>query len=145
MTYWLIPIQEDMWDTIRDEGVYGYKSKLDQYIQKGDFLIIYVSKYYAKIYGGKVVGIARVISDWYFDETPVFPEEKVRNKGIYPYRVKLQMLVSGVCDFKTILDKINFIEDKAQIAKYLRNAPANLKRPIPEEDAKIIEQCVAQG
>ncbi|AWR96984.1 EVE domain-containing protein [Acidianus sulfidivorans JP7] len=145
MTYWLIPIQEDMWDVIKDEGVYGYKSKLDQYIQKGDFLIIYVSKYYAKVYGGKVVGIVRVVSDWYFDETPIFPEEKVRNKGIYPYRVKVQTIVSGVCDFKSILDKINFIEDKAQLAKYLRNAPANLKRPIPEEDAKIIQQCLEIG
>lgn len=145
MTYWLIPIQEDMWDVIRYNGIYGYKTKLDEYIKKGDYLIIYVSKYYAKMYGGKVVGIVRVISDWYYDETPVFPEEKVRNKGIYPYRVKVEPIVTGACDFKSILDKINFIEDKAQLAKYLRNAPANLKRPIPEEDAKIIEQCVASS
>lgn len=142
MTYWLIPIQEDMWDTIRYEGVYGYKQDLSQFIAKGDYLIIYVSKYYAKVYGGKIVGIVKVLTEWYHDETPIFPEEKVRNRALFPYRVRVEPVITGVCDFKSILDKIVFIEDKAQLAKYLRNAPANLKRPIPEQDAKLIEECL---
>jgi Uncharacterized protein conserved in archaea len=76
------------------------------------------------------------------DETPIFPEEKVRNRALFPYRVRVEPVTTGVCDFKSILDKIVFIEDKAQLAKYLRNAPANLKRPIPEQDAKLIEECL---
>ncbi len=142
MTYWLIPIQEDMWDVILTQGVYGYKSNLKDYIKVGDKLIIYVSKYYAKIYGGKIVGVVKVTSDWYVDETPVFPEETVRNKGFYIYRVKVEPEITGICDIKAILDKIHFIEDTAQMAKYLRNAPANLKRPIPDDDGHTIEKCL---
>ncbi|EZQ02030.1 EVE domain-containing protein [Candidatus Acidianus copahuensis] len=142
MTYWLIPIQEDMWEVIKEKGIYGYKENLQQYIKNGDLLIIYISKYYAKTYGGKIVGVVKVTSDWFYDETPVFPEEIVRNKAIFPHRVKVEVENVGVCDFRDILDKINFIEDKLQMAKYLRNAPANLKRPIPEGDAKIIEECL---
>nr|WP_206760599.1 EVE domain-containing protein [Sulfolobus islandicus] len=145
VTYWLVPIQEDMWDIIRDKGVYGYKENLEEYIKEGDYIIIYVSKYYAKRYGGKIVGIVKVLSNWYEDQTPIYPEETVRNKGIYVYRVKVEPVVIGECDMKKILDKIRFIEDKGQIAKYLRNAPANLKRPIPESDAKIVEECLKES
>ncbi|EWG07969.1 MAG: hypothetical protein ASUL_02959 [Candidatus Aramenus sulfurataquae] len=142
MTYWLIPIQEDMWDVILTKGVWGYKTNLSEYIKKGDKLIIYVSKYYAKAYGGKIVGVVRVESDWYVDETPVFPEEVVRNKGMFIHRVKVFPEVTGVCDLKGILDKLRFVEDPAQLPKYLRNAPANLKRPIPDDDGKKIEMCL---
>ena len=88
MTFWLVPIQEDMWDNIQYDGVYGYKTNLSKYIKKGDNIIFYVSKYYATRYGGKIVGIGRVISDWYYDETPLYPEEKVRNRAVFPQRVK---------------------------------------------------------
>jgi predicted RNA-binding protein len=37
VTYWLVPIQEDMWDIIRDKGVYGYKENLEEYIKEGDY------------------------------------------------------------------------------------------------------------
>ncbi|MCY0849647.1 EVE domain-containing protein [Sulfuracidifex metallicus] len=144
MTYWIVPIQEDMWDVILSEGIYGYKEDISNYIKNGDYLVIYVSKYYAKKYGGKLVGVVKAISDWFKDETPLYPEEKIRNKGIFIYRIKVEPMVIGVCDFKLILDQIVFIEDKSQVAKYLRNAPANMKRPIPESDGKIIEQCLKE-
>ncbi|MEM0279124.1 MAG: EVE domain-containing protein, partial [Metallosphaera sp.] len=33
MTFWLVPIQEDMWDDIQTKGIYGYKSNLSKYIK----------------------------------------------------------------------------------------------------------------
>ncbi len=74
----------------------------------------------------------------------LIPEEKIRNKGIFVFRVKVEPTVIGVCDFKVILDDLTFIEDKSQMAKYLRNAPANMKRPIPDIDGKLIEQCLKE-
>ncbi len=143
MAYWLIPVQEDMWYTIQQVKIYGYnREEITRLVKPGDYFIFYVSKYYAKRYGGKIVGIMKVVSDWYEDDKPIFPEEIVRNKGIYNYRVKLEPVKEGVCDLKNILYKVSFIEDKYQFAKYLRNAPANLRRPIPESDVKIIEECI---
>lgn len=143
--YWLIPIQEDMWNVILNQGVYGHNRKIIiNYVKKDDYLIIYVSKYYAKRYGGKIVGIMKVVSDWYTDEKPIYPEEVVRGKGVYIYRVKVEPVLIGECDLKSILSKLTFIEDKFQLPKYLRNAPANMRRPIPENDVKLIEECLRQ-
>lgn len=145
MAYWLIPVQEDMWLTIQQVKIYGYnREEITELVKPGDYMVFYVSKYYAKRYGGKFVGIMKVVSDWYEDETPIFPEEQVRNKGIYNYRVKLEPVKIGVCDLKNILYKVSFIEDKYQFAKYLRNAPANLRRPVPEPDIKLIEECMEE-
>ncbi|BCU68384.1 EVE domain-containing protein [Sulfolobales archaeon HS-7] len=145
MKYWLIPIQEDDWNIIKTEKVYGYKKELSDLIKKGDRLIIYVSKYYAKRYGGKIVGILEIVSDWFIGDKPIFTEERVVNKVTLPFRAKVEVLVDGVCDLKMILDNLIFIEDKYQLAKYLRNAPANLKRPIPEVDANKIAECLKQS
>ncbi len=144
MTYWIVPIQEDMWDVILSRGIYGYKDDISNYVKEGDLLVIYVSKYYAKKYGGKIVGVVRTTSGWFKDDTPIYPEEVIRNRGIFVYRVKVEPIVVGVCDFKLIIDKVVFIEDKSQMAKYLRNAPANMKRPIPDGDGKIIEECLKE-
>ncbi|EHP68184.1 MAG: EVE domain-containing protein [Metallosphaera yellowstonensis] len=144
MTFWLVPIQEDMWDNIQYDGVYGYKSNLSKYIKQGDDLIFYVSKYYATRYGGKIVGIGKVVSEWYYDDTPLYPEEKVRNRALFPHRVKVEVWITGACDVKSLIGKVKFVEDVVQLPKYLRNAPANLGRPIPDFDAKIIEECLRQ-
>jgi predicted RNA-binding protein len=142
MSYWLIPIQEDDWLIVLNEKVYGSKRDLSSMIKKGDFLIFYVSKYYARRYGGKITGIMEVISDWYKDERPLFVEDKVKGRAVLANRIKLREVVVGSCNLKDILSSVTFIEDKYQLAKYLRNAPANLKRPIPERDAELISACL---
>ncbi|BCU70430.1 EVE domain-containing protein [Stygiolobus caldivivus] len=146
MAYWIIPVQEDFWEAILSINIYGYnKESIKQYVKKGDGLIFYVNKYYAKKYGGKFVGIYSVISDWYTDSTILFPEEKIKNRPIYIYRVKLEKIVVGECSSKDIIEKVHFIEDKYQFSKYLRNVPANLKRPIPLIDVQLIEQCLKES
>jgi predicted RNA-binding protein len=144
MAYWLVPIQEDMWNIILNQKIYGYnRPSIKEYIKKDDYIIVYVSKYYAKKLGGKIVGIFKVISDWFVDQKPIFPEEIVRGKGVYVYRIQLEPVTIGECDFKSILPKVSFIEDRFQLPKYLRNAPANLRRPIPENDVKLIQECLS--
>ncbi|BFH73676.1 EVE domain-containing protein [Sulfurisphaera javensis] len=143
MAYWIIPVQEDMWETILKTHVFGFRRESPQkYIKPGDYIIFYVGKYYAKKYGGKFVGIFKVISDWYYDETVLFPNEKLVGKAVEVYRIKLEPILVGECDSKDLIRSLSFIEDKFQFSKYLRNVPANLKRPIPEEDVKKIEECI---
>ncbi|MFP3201423.1 MAG: EVE domain-containing protein [Sulfolobus sp.] len=146
MTYWLIPVREDFWEVVMSTNVYGYeKESIMNTIKKDDILLFYVGKYYAKKYGGKFVGLMRVISDWYKDESILFPDEKIYNKPKYIYRVKLEPIIIGECAVKDVLYELSFIEDKFQFSKYLRNVPANLKRPLPEKDVKLIEECIRQS
>lgn len=142
MTYWLVPVQEDDWEIIKREKLFGYKKPLSEYIHQGDRLIVYVSKYYARRYGGKIVGVIHVVSDWFESDKPIFMEEIVRNKEVMKYRVKVEEVITGVCDIKEVLPSLRFVEDKYQLAKYLRNTPANLQRPIPEDDAEKIINCL---
>jgi len=44
----------------------------------------------------------------------------------------------GVADFKELVPKLRFITNKEKTNAYLVGTPANLRRPIPEEDAKTI-------
>lgn len=141
--YWIIPVQEDTWETIVKINIYGFRREsVKNYIKPGDYVIFYVGKYYAKKYGGKFVGIYKVVSEWYYDETPIFPHELLTGKAIDVYRIKLEPVLLGECDSKDLIRSLSFIEDKYQFSKFLRNVPANLKRPIPEQDVKKIEECI---
>jgi len=141
--YWIVPVQEDFWETVVKTNIFGFrKESVQRYIKVGDYIIFYVNKYYAKKYGGKFVGIYRVVSDWYVDETILYPNEQLTGKAIDIYRVKVEPVIIGECDSRELIKSLSFIEDKYQFSKYLRNVPANLKRPVPEEDAKKIEECL---
>lgn len=141
--YWIVPVQEDSWEVIVKTNVFGFrKETVKRYIRLGDYIIFYVNKYYAKKYGGKFVGIYKVISDWYEDEKVLFPNEKMVGKAIEVYRIKIEPVILGECDSRGLINSLSFVEDKYQFSKYLRNVPANLKRPVPEEDAKKIEECL---
>ncbi|AHC50752.1 hypothetical protein SUSAZ_01260 [Sulfolobus acidocaldarius SUSAZ] len=146
MTYWIIPVQEDFWEAVSSLNVFGHnKERATRYIKKGDLLIFYVNKYYAKRLGGMFVGIYRVSSDWYTDTTPLFPDEKLQNKVIHTYRINIEPLLAGKCPVRDILYELSFIEDKFQFSKFLRNVPGNLRRPVPVNDAKLIEECIKKS
>lgn len=144
MNYWLVPVQEDVWEVIKETKIYGIDKDIREIIRPGDRLVFYVTKYYAKMYGGKVVAIMEVESDWYEDHKPTFPAERARNIGLYIYRIKVKEIEVGVCDLRSILKQLTFVEEKDQLAKYLRRVPANLGRPIPENDVKLIQQCMKE-
>ncbi|BBD72403.1 hypothetical protein HS1genome_0792 [Sulfodiicoccus acidiphilus] len=129
---------------VREMKIYGADRDLSDVIKVGDQLLLYVTKYYAKMYGGKIVAIMEVESDWFQDNTPIFPAERARNRAIYVYRIRLRERELGVCDLRSILKELSFVEEKDQLAKYLRRVPANLGRPIPERDVKVIQECMKE-
>ncbi|MDK6028895.1 hypothetical protein QPL79_05920 [Ignisphaera sp. 4213-co] len=55
---------------------------------------------------------------------------------MYPWRIRLEPVKTG--DFNELAQKLSFVKRRNRPNAYLVGTPANLKRPIPEEDAKLI-------
>ena len=141
--YWIIAVSEDNWEVIRRENVYGAPEtpgvrSPTQLIEPGDIVIFYVKMKGSKKLGGKFVGAYKVASSWYREDKPLWPDEIREGKVKYPWRIKLKPIRIGIADFKELVPRLKFIEKKDRAQAYLVGTPANLRRPIPEDDAKLI-------
>ena len=139
--YWIIVISEENWEIVREKGIYGALESLrspTEIIWPGDVVIFYVKKKNSKKLGGKFVGAFKVISNWYREDKPLWPDEIREGKVKYPWRIKLEPIKFGIADFKELASKLTFIVKKERPHAYLIGTPANLRRPIPENDAKLI-------
>ena len=141
--YWIIAVSEDNWEIIKKENVYGAPEtsgvrSLIQLIEPGDVVIFYVKIKGSKKLGGKFVGAYEVISSWYREDKPLWPDEVKEDKVKYPWRIKLKPIKLGVVNFKELVPKLKFIEKKDRAHAYLVGTPANLRRPISEEDVRTI-------
>ena len=141
--YWIITVSEENWHVIRSSNIYGAPEPqrfkpIYELIRPGDIVIFYVKKRGSRGLGGKFVGAFRVISDWFREDRPLWPDETREGKVKYPWRVKLEPIKLGVVDLKELVPRLKFIERKDRLGAYLVGTPANLRRPIPEEDARII-------
>ena len=141
--YWIVTITEENWQLVQRLKIYGAPETLGlkqarELIKPGDIIIFYIKKKSSKVLGGKFVGAFKVISEWYHEEKPLWPDEIREGKVKYPWRVKLKPIKLGVADFKSLVPKLEFIKRKERPNAYLVGTPANLRRPIPEHDAKEI-------
>jgi len=141
--YWIITVTEENWQVIKEANVYGAPESQTprsacNLIKPGDIVIFYVKKKGSKNLGGKFVGAFRVASDWYREDKPMWPDEVREDRVKYPWKVRLEPIKLGIADFKSLVPKLEFIKRKERPSAYLVGTPANLRRPIPEEDAKLI-------
>lgn len=141
--YWIITVTEENWQTIKTINIYGapetrISKSARNLIKPGDIIIFYVKKKGSKSLGGKFVGAFKVISEWYRGDKPLWPDELREGKIKYPWRVKLELVKLGVADFKKLISKLKFIKKKNKAQTYLVGTPANMRRPIPENDVKLI-------
>jgi len=141
--YWIIAVSEDNWEIINKENIYGAPETSGvrsptQLIEPGDVVIFYVKMKGSKKLGGKFVGAYEVISSWYREDKPLWSDEVREGKVKYPWRIKLRPIKIGIAEFKELVPKLKFIEKKDRAQAYLVGTPANLRRPIPEEDVRTI-------
>lgn len=137
--YWVVAVPEENWKVIRDKKKWGYKESLEDLIKKEDVLIFYVTKSSSKELGGNFVGVAKVVDDWKKEEKELlWPDEKEKGKVIYPYRVSIELTKEGKASVDELVNKLSFIKNKEKWKVYFRNTPCNFRKPIPENDAKII-------
>ncbi|MEM0262398.1 MAG: EVE domain-containing protein [Ignisphaera sp.] len=142
-SYWIVVVSEENWGTIKNLNIYGApEPKLGkpiyELVKSGDYLIFYVAKKSSKTLGGKFVGVYKVASTWFREEKPLWQDEVKENRVKYPWRVKIEPVKIGIADFSELASKLKFIERKDRANAYLVGTPANMRRPIPEEDARTI-------
>jgi len=138
-----VTVSEENWLVIKSSNVYGAPESqrfkpVYELIKPGDILIFYVKKKGSRSLGGKLVGAYKVVSEWYREDKPLWPDEVREGKVKYPWRIKLRPIKIGIAEFKELVPKLKFIEKKDRAQAYLVGTPANLRRPIPEEDVRTI-------
>jgi predicted RNA-binding protein len=140
LTNWLIPVTEDNWEVIKRKNIYGApeNSAAPQLIKGGDNIIFYIIKKGSKRLGGKIVGVYRTISDWFKEGKPLWPDEVAESKVKYPWRIRVEPVKIGIVDLGEIAEKLSFTKRVRVLNVLLMGTPANAKKPISDEDLKVI-------
>jgi len=140
MNAWIIPVPEANWEIIKKMNVYGAPedSAAPKLIRVGDYLVFYVTVKGSRALGGKFVGVYRAVSDWFREDKPLWPDEVAEGKVKYPWRIRIEPVKLGVADFRELVDKLSFTKGRKMPQAMLVGTPANMRRPISEEDLKII-------
>ncbi len=138
--YWIIPITYDNWLVCHKEMIYGFGESLENHIKKGDIIIFYVMKSRCSNpdYASYFANAYEVVSNWFKENKPLWPDEVKAKKVLYPHRVTLRLVKEGKVKVEELVDELGFIKRKDVWKIYFRGCPANFKKPIPEEDAKLI-------
>jgi len=141
---WLIPISREEWDFINKRSIYGVTRghRAIKRIIEGDLLVFYVPRTKGGDLGGKIVSVYRVASKWSENYEPMFRGER---EAQYPIRASLELVKSGIADFWKLVPLLSFVKQKSNPSFYLMGTPANMNRPIPERDLKIIIEDMKQS
>ena len=105
-------------------------------------MLFYTKRKGSKRSGGRFVSVFRVASEWFREEEPLWPDEVREGRVRYPWRVRLEPVKLGEADFRELVPKLKFIGNKKRPNAYLVGTPANLRRPISEEDAETIMEAL---
>jgi len=130
-------VTEENWKIARKHQVWAVaRGSLCRKVRKGDFIVLYV------IGIGSFCTIMEIIEDWILSDQPIWADEKEAGKIKYPYQVKTRIVQEGLADVKKILPKLSFIENKRYWGLYFKGTPANMGKPIPESDYRIIYETM---
>ncbi|RLG37262.1 MAG: EVE domain-containing protein [Candidatus Alkanophagales archaeon] len=146
-SYWIIPVSEENWRVVKEKLVYGApeggRRHPKELIRPGDVVVFYVMKRGSRSLGGRFVGAFKAASEWFYDDKPLWPDEVSEGRVKYPWRVRLQPVKLGEASLEELAPRLSFIGNKSIPHAYLVGTPANMRRPIPEEDAKLIIDSLA--
>lgn len=142
--YWVFAVSEENWFVIKENRVHGVPegSAAVKLVGPSNVAVFYVKKRGAKSLGGKFVGVFKVTSSWFREDRLLWPDEVREGKVKYPWRIRLEPVKLGVANFNKLVPKLSFIRNKERAYAYLVGTPANLKRPILEEDAMLIMESL---
>ena len=133
MDMWICVTNYENWLIIKSKRIWGVNDRWKKYIQRvkpGDLMIFYVIP-------KSIGGIFRVISEPYYDDTPIFYPVKIR-KEKFPYRVRLEpvIVLKDPVDFSPLVEEVSFIKNKQRWSAPFRRAMFK----IDEKDFNIIRK-----
>lgn len=140
--FFIVSITERNWLVTRRENVYGVpaSSRRDvrSIVKPGDYLVFYVPKKGSEKLGGKIVGVYRVVSEWFEGRELLWPDEVESRTLRYAWRVRIEPVRVGEADFEKLVPELSFVKDKKRWGAFLVGTPGNGGKPIPPEDAEKI-------
>jgi len=137
--YWLISISDENLRKCFELGVYGSPNmRVREKIKMGDYLVFYVAAGRSKDKGKVFAAIARVASEWYEEDVPLWPDEVGGVK--YPLRIKVDFVCEGEVPLEGIRDSLIFLRDykPSNIGLVFMGTPANKGEPLSYDDVLII-------
>ena len=138
MTYWLCVTNEENWEVIKRNNIWGVpkaRRKTLQKVEKGDKLVIYLKeeRIEGELRPSRIVAVYEVSSKPFEDASRTL-------LGEYPYRVRIKpiKIFKKPVEFRPLIPKLNFIKNKQNWNAYVRVC----MKEIPEEDfEKIISSA----
>jgi len=132
---WISSATPENWLIVTKRNIWGVKSsKVKEKIAIGDVIVFFVKGSSPPCF----MGAYEVVSDWYPSTEFTWDDEQRAGRIIYPLKVNIRPIQLGTAPVKDLVNKLAFIEHKKAWANYLRGTPANFKRPISEEDFRVI-------
>lgn len=102
-------------------------------MSKGDILVFFVT-------GTNMFrGTFRIVSDWHRAKKPLWPDEVV---GQVLYQCDLEIVQMDDAVYSELIQRLNFVTNKAFPYVYLRDSPGNFGRPIDRPDYEIILEAM---
>jgi len=142
MAYWLCITNEENWEIIKKNKIWGVAEKHQNTIskvKKGDRCLIYVKqeKIGDELKESRIVGEYEVISEVFKDSKRIFKSPPNMRNESFPYRIKLKPIkvFKKPIEFKPLIPKLNFIKNKRKWSGHLMG---RAMRQIPEEDYRLI-------
>ena len=142
MTHWLCITNEENWNVIRKNNVWGVPERHKNTIARvkpGDKLLIYLKQERDKdkIIEPRIAAAYEVTSQVFKDSSRIFKSPPSMGNESFPLRIKLKpiKIFDKPVDFKSLIPKLNFIKNKQKWSGHLMG---KAMREIPEEDYKLI-------
>jgi len=139
LKFWICVTTNENWSIIKDKNIWGVPERSRRIIENvkpGDKIAIYViqTREKDKVVPSRIVGIYEVVSEAYFDNSPIFAQYRGKT---FPYRIKIRpiKIFSKPLVFRDLIDKLSFIKNKRFWTVYFRRAMFE----IPEKDFEVIE------
>jgi len=87
----------------------------------------------------------QIIGDWVPATQVIWDDEREEGRIKYPHQTKVKTIQEGLANLKELASRLSFIRSKQNWQVYLQGTPANMGRPIPESDYKIIYEAMVSN
>jgi predicted RNA-binding protein len=134
-SFWIIPTNSEAWELVKEHNIYAFHRESDRdKINPGDKAIFYITRSNPPVF----VGVFEFQDRWEEATEPFWPNEKVENRIIHPWRFRLTPLRMGAADARKLSRELSFIEHKENWQVYFQGSLANFQHTIPENDYRLI-------
>jgi len=130
---WVFATTPENWEVVKARSLWGVKREgVTRKVREGDIALIYVKR------SSCFTGAYELVGRWFPSPGPTWPDEVEQQRIIYRWQIRLKIIQLGIANVRELIPKLSFIENKERWSVYLQGTPANMGRPISQEDYQLI-------